>query len=197
MITEIVVLGRGGQGGVTGAQIIAEAAYLSKNYKDVTSSPTFGTERRGSAVFAFTRIADEKIWTRQNIYNPNIAIILDETILTSNFINSIKPNGILIINTDKCANEMIKKYDIPDDITVAVSNVTHYCYQQNLIVDGQPMVSTPILGILPKVLKTISMESLKSAIIDRIGDKKADLNMKVAEMSAQNADLRLGKSRGR
>jgi 2-oxoacid:acceptor oxidoreductase gamma subunit (pyruvate/2-ketoisovalerate family) len=192
MITEIVVLGRGGQGGVTGAQIIAEAAYYSKNYKDVASSPTFGTERRGSAVFAFTRIADEKIWTRQNIYNPNVAIILDETILTASFIKSIKPNGILIINTDKCANEMIKKYGITDDITVAVSNVTHFCYANNLIVDGQPMVSAPILGIIPKVMKTIPMESLKKVIIERFGDRKSELNIKVAELSAEAVDIRVG-----
>lgn len=192
MITEIIVLGRGGQGGVTGAQLIAEAAYLSKNYTDVASFPTFGTERRGSPVFSFTRIADEKIWTRQHIYNPDIAVVLDETILTDAFLKSIKKNGMLVLNTDKCADDVIQVYNISDDITVAVSNITHYCIEKKLIVDGQPMINTPILGVLAKVMDTIPFEGIEKAIIEHFGEKKGNLNVEVAKMSAEMTDIREG-----
>lgn len=192
MITEIIVLGRGGQGGVTGAQLIAEAAYLSENYADVASFPTFGTERRGSPVFAFTRIADEKIWTRQQIYNPDIAVVLDETILTSDFLNSIKEKGMLILNTDKCANEIVETYEISDDITVAVSNITHNCIEEGLIVDGQPMVNTPILGVFAKVMETIPFEKIEKTINEHFGEKKGQLNIKVAKLSAEMTDIREG-----
>ncbi|MBD3351184.1 MAG: pyruvate synthase [Candidatus Lokiarchaeota archaeon] len=192
MITEIIVLGRGGQGAVTGAQIIAEAAYLSKEYSDVASSPTFGTERRGSPVYAYTRIADEKIWTRQQIEAPDIVVVLDETILTKPFIQSIKPNGYFILNTDKCAAEVIELYGLSEDKNIAVSNVTHICIENNFIVDGQPMVNTPILGVFAKVLDTISFDNIKKAIISRIGDKKADKNIEIAKIAAGMVDIRRG-----
>ncbi|MHA1899004.1 MAG: 2-oxoacid:acceptor oxidoreductase family protein [Promethearchaeota archaeon] len=153
MLKEITVLGRGGQGGVTGAEILAEAAFFSRNYNYVSSFPTFGTERRGAPVQAFTRISDKKIWTRQHIYNPDIAIVLDETILTGAFLKSIKKGGLLIVNTDKSVADFIKEYGISDDITVVTSNITHLCIKENLIVDGTPMVSTPRLGVVGAVLK--------------------------------------------
>jgi 2-oxoacid:acceptor oxidoreductase gamma subunit (pyruvate/2-ketoisovalerate family) len=153
MITEIKVSGRGGLGAVTGAEILAKAAFLSKNFKDVCSFPTFGTERRGAPVHAFTRVStDELIWTRQQIYNPDILVVIDETILTDELLNSIKPNGTFVLNTDKCAQEIVDLYNIPDDKTVAVSNITHECFKHNLVVGGVPMLNTPSIALLTKFL---------------------------------------------
>ncbi|MCP4763811.1 MAG: pyruvate ferredoxin oxidoreductase [archaeon] len=195
MITEIIVLGRGGQGGVTGAEIIAEAAFLSKNYKDVSSFPTFGTERRGSPVQAFTRISsDETIWTRQHIYNPDIAVVLDETIMTQEFIDSIKPKGILIVNTDKNPEEIASEFGISSDKTIATSDITNICVENDLVIGGQPMLNTPILGVLSKVLNTISMDAVEKAIISRFGEKKGKLNADVANIARNKADIKLGGS---
>lgn len=193
MITEIIVLGRGGQGGVTGAKIIAEAAYLSGNYFDVSSTPTFGTERRGSAVYAYTRIADkEKIWTRQSITNPDMIVVLDQTILNKDLIDKIKPSGVVILNTDKCAIDIIRQYEISDDKTVLVSNVTHLCIENGFVIDGQPMVNTPILGALTRVIDSISIEDVSKAIIERFGEQKAEINIKIAKLCAETADIRNG-----
>ncbi|MHA1340947.1 MAG: 2-oxoacid:acceptor oxidoreductase family protein [Promethearchaeota archaeon] len=192
MNKEIIVLGRGGQGGVTCSQIIAEAAFLSGNYKDVAAIPTFGTERRGSPVLAFTRISDKKIWTRQNITTPDLLIVLDESILMDNLVNGIKNNGVLIINTDKCASEIIDKYNISDDITVACANITHLCREYGLIVDGEPMVNTPILAILSKIMDSIDFKHIEFAIKERFSEKRAEKNILVAKKALEFVDIREG-----
>ncbi|MBN2155198.1 MAG: 2-oxoacid:acceptor oxidoreductase family protein [Candidatus Lokiarchaeota archaeon] len=197
MITEIKVSGRGGLGAVTGAEILANAAFLSKNFKDVSSFPTFGTERRGAPVHAFTRLStDQTIWTRQQIYNPDILVVIDETILTEDLIKSIKPNGTFVLNTDKCAQEIVDLYNISDDITVVVSNVTHECYKYNLIVGGVPMVNTPSIALLAKVVDKLDLKYIEQAIEEQLGKSKAELNLKVAEIAFENADMRKGKSKG-
>jgi pyruvate ferredoxin oxidoreductase gamma subunit len=49
--------GRGGQGAVTSAKILADAAFRS-GFAGVTSQPSFGAERRGAPITASTRLAD-------------------------------------------------------------------------------------------------------------------------------------------
>jgi 2-oxoacid:acceptor oxidoreductase gamma subunit (pyruvate/2-ketoisovalerate family) len=197
MITEIKVSGRGGLGAVTGAEILAKAAFLSGNFKDVSSFPTFGTERRGAPVHAFTRVStDSPIYTRQQIYNPDILVVIDETILTEVLLNSIKPNGTFILNTDKCAQEIVDLYNIPDDKTVAVSNVTRECFEHNLVVGGVPMVNIPSIALLTKFFDGLELKHIKQAIIEDFGEKKAPLNYKVAEIALENIDIRPGKKGG-
>jgi len=187
MITEIVVYGRGGQGAVTGAQIIGEAAYLSKNYKDITSFPSFGAERRGAPVNAFTRFSkDETIWTRSQIYKPQIVIVLDETVLTKLICDSIQPNGYLIVNSAKDPEEFIKEFSISKKITVMTTDVTKICLDKKLLVDGLPVFNTPILGALPKIFEDISLDHVKKAIENHIGGgKKGELNSSAADTAAK------------
>ena len=180
MITEIKVSGRGGLGAVTGAEILAKAAFLSNNFKDVASFPTFGTERRGAPVHAFTRVStDGPIYTRQQIYNPDILVVIDETILTEDLLKSIKPNGTFVLNTDKCAQEIVDLYNIPDNIQVVVSNITHECFKHNLVVGGVPMVNTPSIALLTKFFDGLELKHVKQAIVEAFGEKKGELNYKV------------------
>ena len=193
MITEIKVSGRGGLGAVTGAEILAKAAFLSGKFKDVSSFPTFGTERRGAPVHAFTRVSTEgPIFTRQMIYKPDILVVIDETILTEDLIKSIKPNGTFILNTDKCAQEIVDLYNIPKDRTVVVSNITHECFKHKLVVGGVPMVNTPSIALLTKVIEELELKHVKEAIVEKFGEKKGELNYKVAVIALENTDIREG-----
>ena len=72
--------GRGGQGGVTSAELLAKAAFLD-GYKGVQAFPNFGAERRGAPVKAFTRISDKEINVRSQIYEPDIVAIMDPGIV--------------------------------------------------------------------------------------------------------------------
>jgi 2-oxoacid:acceptor oxidoreductase gamma subunit (pyruvate/2-ketoisovalerate family) len=197
MITEIKVSGRGGLGAVTGAEVLSSAAFLSGNFKDVSSFPTFGTERRGAPVHAFTRVStDSPIYTRQQIYNPDILVVIDETILTEDLITSIKPNGTFVLNTDKCAQEIVDLYNIPDDKTVVVSNITHECFKHNLVVGGVPMVNMPAIALLTKVFEGLELKHVKEAIVEKLGEKKGELNFKVAKIALEGIDIRKGNSGG-
>ena len=98
----IVIIGRGGLGVVTCAEIIAEAAYLSGNFVDVHAYPSFGAERRGAPIQAYAKLSKQKkIWDRAQIENPDILIVLDETVLNQTNASYLKDYGILIINSDK------------------------------------------------------------------------------------------------
>lgn len=94
---EIAIHGRGGQGAVRSAQLLAEAAFIG-GY-EVQSFPMFGVERRGAPVQAFVRIDKEKILTRAQVKEADYAIVLDSTLLQSSinakkiFINTAKKGG--------------------------------------------------------------------------------------------------------
>ena len=90
---EIRFHGRGGQGAVTSAEILAQAAIEEGRY--ATAFPSFGSERRGAPVLAFTRIADEKIRLRTGIYEPDIVIVLDPTLIERQHMKKM-PMGISI-----------------------------------------------------------------------------------------------------
>jgi pyruvate ferredoxin oxidoreductase gamma subunit len=76
---EIRFHGRGGQGAVTSAELLALAAIGEGKYAQ--AFPSFGPERRGAPVVAFCRISDEPIRIRANIYEPDIVVVLDSSLL--------------------------------------------------------------------------------------------------------------------
>ena len=97
---KIVIHGRGGQGAVTAAELIAEAAYLSGNFMDVHAYPSFGAERRGAPVQSYAKLSrKEKIWDRTQILDPDIIIVLDDTVLNQTVASSLKKDGIFILTT--------------------------------------------------------------------------------------------------
>ena len=78
---EIRFHGRGGQGAVTAAEILAKAAFKDGKYSQ--AFPFFGVERRGAPVMAFTRIDSEPINLRYQVYNPDHVIVLDDGLLSA------------------------------------------------------------------------------------------------------------------
>ena len=116
-ITTIVLHGRGGQGAVTACEVIAEAAYLSGNFKDVHAYPSFGAERRGAPIQAYAKLSrSEKIWDRAQIEKPHIIIVLDETVLSPAIGSSLEKNGIILVNSDKEPGDFTKKYNLAGDV---------------------------------------------------------------------------------
>ena len=185
-ITEIVIYGRGGQGCVLASQIIVEAAYLSGNYQDIVAFPSFGAERRGAPVQAFARISkNKKIWTRAEIAHPDIAMVLDETVLTQALVENIKENGVLIINSDKSPEEIKDFYNITQKIKIASANISKFCYDKDLYIEGLPIINTPILGVLAETLESIDLDSIKKAIIKVMGKEKGEFNSSLAEEASK------------
>jgi len=171
LIREIRIHGRGGQGGVTAAELIARAAY--KEGKWVQAFPYFGAERRGAPVKAFARISDDPILIRSQIYNPDYVIVLDESLLdVANVTKGLKRNGIIIINTRKKPSEI----DLAG-YRVATVDATGIALELGLLVAGLPVVNTAMVGAFAKATGEIRIESVIESIKEEwrgaIGEKNA------------------------
>jgi 2-oxoisovalerate/pyruvate ferredoxin oxidoreductase gamma subunit len=167
-LVEICFHGRGGQGAVTAANLLAAAAFQDGN-KGVQAFPLFGAERRGAPVKAFARISGEEIHLRSEIYNPDIVIVLDESIMDLvDVLKGLKDDGKILINTRRKPNDFpfSKKYH------VATVDATGIALNNNILVGGIPVVNTPILGSVPKILDRVSLRSIQEAIRSKWTGKK-------------------------
>lgn len=162
MLYEIRWHGRGGQGAITAAQIIAEAAYYYHD-KYITASPSFGAERRGAPITASTRISDEKIRLRSPIVNPDIVVVLDETLLRDVDVTAgLKKDGILIINSPKHPNELKLKRN---DIKIATADATKVALDLKLRSAGLLVMNTPILGAVVRATQLgINLDDILNTI---------------------------------
>ncbi len=108
-MTEIRLHGRGGQGVVTGAELIATAAFYDG--KQSQAFPYFGVERRGAPIEAYARIDNKFINLREQVKEPDILIIQDATLLGSvDVLKGLKNNGIILINTSKDLKNIFKNF---------------------------------------------------------------------------------------
>jgi len=157
---EIIWFGRGGQGAVVAAQILAESAYL-EGFKGVTSAPTFGPERRGAPVTASTRISEEPIRMFSQVEMADIGIVLDETLLGVVDVKSrIRKGGILIINTACKPEDTI----VNGDFDVAVVDATGIAVKLRLTKEGAPLINTPMLGAFAKATGIVSLANVEKAL---------------------------------
>lgn len=97
--------GRGGQGAKTAALLLADVCFKTGAY--VQGFPEYGPERMGAPITAFNRISDKEIRVHSNIYNPDLVVVVDETLLHSVDVTSgLKTDGAIIVNTDKTPDEI-------------------------------------------------------------------------------------------
>ncbi|MFX0029956.1 MAG: 2-oxoacid:acceptor oxidoreductase family protein [Candidatus Hermodarchaeota archaeon] len=179
---EIIIHGRGGQGAVTACEIIAEAAYLSGNFVDVHAYPSFGAERRGAPVQAYAKLSRmDTIWDRAQIEEPNVLIIFDESVLNQEIASSLKQGGIFIINSDKPPEYFVEKYKLKDETKIVVADISKLALEKDLTIDGNPVINTPILGLLSKVLPELNLDNLKKVVLKHLGQKIGTLNYELIE----------------
>ncbi len=97
--------GRGGQGAKTAALLLADVAFKTGAY--VQGFPEYGPERMGAPITAFNRISPKEIRVHSNIYNPDLVVVVDESLLTAADVTAgLSRDGAIIINTPKTAEEM-------------------------------------------------------------------------------------------
>ncbi len=189
-LIKIILLGRGGMGIVTACEIIAEAAYLSGNFVDVQAYPSFGAERRGAPVQAYVKLSrTEKIYDRAQIENPNILIVFDDSVLTKEAALSLEKNGVFIVNSNKTPEYFINKYNFSNAITVVVADINYLALEENLTIDGNPVINTPILGLLSKALPDLHLENLKDVVLNKMGKKLGSINYNLIEKGFNIAKL--------
>ncbi len=171
---EIIWHGRGGQGVVVVAHILAEAAYL-QGYKGVTSAPTFGPERRGAPVTASTRIDHEPIRTFAQIdRKADIAVVLDPSLLkTVNILGSLKEGGLIIINTTQTPEAL----GFNGSFDLAIVDAVSIALKHELIREGAPIVNTPLLGSFARASQIISLECLEKGLGWKLSGDALEANL--------------------
>jgi pyruvate ferredoxin oxidoreductase gamma subunit len=159
---EIRLHGRGGQGAVTSAELLAQAAINEGKYAQ--AFPSFGPERRGAPVVAFCRISDEPIRLRTNIYHPDLVLVLDPSILRLvNVSGGLKADGALITNTKYTSSEIRKELSVKHRLaTVDASKIA----REEL---GVPITNTTMLGALLKTRELVPVDSLIPPLEKRFG----------------------------
>jgi pyruvate ferredoxin oxidoreductase gamma subunit len=171
--------GRGGQGAVTAAMILAEAAYY-EGYKGVTAAPFFGAERRGAPVIASNRFGWEPVRTFSLVNNPDVVVVLDETLLkVVNVAAGVRPDGIVIINTAKPPEAI----ELQANVNIAATNATGWAKEAGLIVSGAVLFNTTILGGFAKATGLISMESIEKALRHHFHGAAAEKNVQGARLA--------------
>jgi len=165
--------GRGGQGAITAAKIVAEAAYL-KGYRGVTAAPSFGAERRGIPVSASTRISQEPVMVMSQVEKPNVVVVLDHTLLKYEEVtNGLDSEGWLVVNSWQHPKEL----GINGDFNIATADATKVCRELRLTVAGLTMVNTAILGAFVRVSETVDMECIQKAVRQRFSNSAIDVNL--------------------
>ncbi|MBO3768663.1 MAG: 2-oxoacid:acceptor oxidoreductase family protein [Candidatus Brockarchaeota archaeon] len=152
--------GRGGQGMKTSSRILGTAAFLSGFF--VQDFPIYGAERRGAPVVAFTIISKEPILERGYIFDPNILLISDETLLLDKQTDPTKgmsKESIVFINSNK--NEDYFKEKI--GAKVIVEDLTKIALE----VLGRPILSTLIAGVAAKLVG-IEQKYLEEAVKEEL-----------------------------
>lgn len=155
--------GRGGQGAVTSAEILSEAAISEGKYAQ--AFPSFGPERRGAPVLAFVRISpDQPIRIRSSITEPDIVAVLDPGLLRSiDVASGLKPGGVVIVNTVKTASQIRKEFNIQAPLaTLGATKIA-----MELL--GVPITNTTMIGAVVRVSGIVNMESLIAPINKRFG----------------------------
>lgn len=179
MLKEVRIHGRGGQGAVTAAELLAHAAFMEG--MQAQAFPHFGAERRGAPVKAFARVSEEPIFIHSQIYKPDYVIVLDSRLYEIvDVTQGLKSDGIVIMNTAKKPDEIsIKGW------RVATVDATGIAIELNLLVAGLPVVNTSILGGFAKATGEVELDSVLKAIKKTWSGSVEEKNARAAELASQ------------
>ncbi len=159
---EVRVHGRGGQGGVTSAEMLAIAAINEGKFAQ--AFPSFGPERRGAPVVAFARVSEKRIRNRTKVYTPDVVMVLDPSVLSIvDVTEGLKSDGMLVINSAKSIAELRSEFGFKTSL--ARVDATHIALQEL----GLPITNTTMLGATVKAAALVPVEALVGPLEARFG----------------------------
>lgn len=170
---EIRFHGRGGQGAVTTAELVAQAAVVEDRF--CQAFPSFGPERRGAPVMAFCRVAEERIRVRAQVKHPDAVVVLDPKLLdVVDPTAGLKPGGVLIVNSHETSDTLREKHHLT--CRLAVVDATRIAWDEL----KRPITNTAMMGALVRATGVVKLESLEGPIKERFG-KIAGVNWKAVQ----------------
>lgn len=165
---EIRLHGLGGEGVVRLSEIIGQATVESGKWAH--SFPFFGTEIRGAAVKAFTRVDDKPITVRSYIYEPDVLVLTNDVLLDNPDVTlGIRPETIFVVATKQSKEDLEKRFGC----TVYPVDAVDIAYE----VLGKPITNTIVLGALIAATDIIKIEAAEESIRSSFPEKIAEKNI--------------------
>lgn len=174
---QIRIHGRGGQGVVTGAEMLSIAAF--EQGRHAQAFPSFGSERTGAPVVAFCRIAEREVRLREPVMAPDALIIQDPTLLHQvDVFQGLKPEGYVLINSARSFDELgvgdfVRRFRRERLANVPAGEIakTHL---------GRPLPNAALLGGFAAISGLITLQAVGQAIRDKFAGRVADANIAAA-----------------
>lgn len=167
--------GRGGQGAITAAKIVANTAFQS-GYDGIIMAPSFGTERRGAPISTSLKISRTEIRDLTPIETPDIVVVLDHLLVEEEDVTSgLKPGGLLVVNTPKSMDN----YSYPD-FRVAIADITAISSEAGL---RKGIVNSGIIGALAKASNLLDMDLLTENIKKEFDGRRPEENALSADIT--------------
>ncbi len=159
---EVRFHGRGGQGAVTSAELLALAAISSG--MSAQAFPSFGPERRGAPVIAFSRVSDKPIRLRTAIQEPSLVIVLDPSLLKLvNVSQGLIKGGTVVLNSSKNPQELREVFGFKSRFGVVDANKIA---REEI---GRIITNTTMLGAALAAIHLVNTEKLEQALEERFG----------------------------
>jgi pyruvate ferredoxin oxidoreductase gamma subunit len=172
---EIRIHGRGGQGNVVAAYLLATAAFDAG--MQCQAFPAFGAERRGAPVVAFVRIADTPILRRNQVLHPAYLIVQDQTLLhESGLTDGLLPGGAILLNSNRTADEASAQTGKPT-ITLPATAMA-------LETVGKDVPNVPLLSAFLSLTGILAHQSLMHALEKRFKGEVLEKNKQLVELAA-------------
>ena len=175
--------GRGGQGAWTASELLARTALSEGKY--IQSFPEFGPERMGAPVTAFTRISTQPIRIHCSVYDPNVVVVLDPTLLRTVPVAAgiNKEDDIIIINSKDSPAK------VREDLRVDKGRVwTVPATQIAIETLGMPITNTALLGTVARATGVVKMESMEKTVKERFRADLGEKNMAVIKRAFEEAN---------
>ena len=175
---EIRLHGRGGQGVVTAAELLATAAFADG--QEALAFPSFGSERMGAPVVSFCRISDHLIRLREPINEPDVVVVIDATLLHHvDVFAGLSSTGLVLINSARTASELglddlVDRLPAGHVATVAASEAA----RAHL---GKPVPNVSMLGAVAALTGAVSMTALEVAVLERFPGDVGTRNVAAAQ----------------
>ncbi len=174
---QVRIHGRGGQGVVSGAELLSVAAFLEGRHAQ--AFPSFGSERMGAPVMAFCRIDDKEIRLREPVMEPDALIIQDPTLLHQvDLFNGLQAGGLILLNSTRGLAELGLADFAADRRHYRVYLVPATELAQKHV--GRPVPNAALLGGFAAVSGQIRLESVVAAIRSKFPGKVAEGNVLAA-----------------
>ena len=176
--------GRGGQGAWTASELLARTAITEGKY--IQSFPEFGPERMGAPVMAFTRISSVPIRLHCAVYDPDVVVVLDNTLLKTVPVTAgiNQDDDVIIINSSE------EPAKVRLDLKVTKGKVwTVPATEIALRILGAPITNTALLGVVAKATGVVTLDGIEKTVKGRFKQDLAEKNFAVIKEAYKEAKV--------